>query len=98
MRTLEFGERAPRSGKTRSMVVFLHGYGADGAVRATEHWRVIFANAHLVAVRGQLSLSTMTEWAGSTFAPNERRAKELSGVLDQLVRLAGALAPLRQQG
>lgn len=78
--------------------VAIVGYGADGAVRATEHWRVIFANAHLVAVRGQLSLSTMTEWAGSTFAPNERRAKELSGVLDQLVRLAGALAPLRQQG
>ena len=31
MRTLQFGERAPRSGKTGSMVVFLHGYGADGA-------------------------------------------------------------------
>lgn len=31
MRALEFGERAPQSGKTGSMVVFLHGYGADGA-------------------------------------------------------------------
>lgn len=31
MRALQFGERAPRSGKTGSMVVFLHGYGADGA-------------------------------------------------------------------
>ncbi len=30
-RTLEFGTRAARSGKARSMVVFLHGYGADGA-------------------------------------------------------------------
>jgi phospholipase/carboxylesterase len=31
MRALQFGERAPQSGKTGSMVVFLHGYGADGA-------------------------------------------------------------------
>lgn len=30
-RTLEFGTKAARSGKARSMVVFLHGYGADGA-------------------------------------------------------------------
>lgn len=29
-RTLEFGTKAARSGKVRSMVVFLHGYGADG--------------------------------------------------------------------
>ncbi|MCX8507417.1 MAG: dienelactone hydrolase family protein [Rhodobacteraceae bacterium] len=30
-RTLDFGTKAARSGKARSMVVFLHGYGADGA-------------------------------------------------------------------
>lgn len=30
-RTLEFGTKTARSGKARSMVVFLHGYGADGA-------------------------------------------------------------------
>jgi phospholipase/carboxylesterase len=30
-RPLQFGRKAPRSGKSRSMVVFLHGYGADGA-------------------------------------------------------------------
>lgn len=30
-RPLDFGERAARSGTTGSMVVFLHGYGADGA-------------------------------------------------------------------
>ncbi len=31
MRELRFGSRAAASGKTRSMVVFVHGYGADGA-------------------------------------------------------------------
>lgn len=29
-RELQFGRRAARSGKARSMVIFLHGYGADG--------------------------------------------------------------------
>ena len=33
------------------------GYGADGAVRAIEHWRTIVANARMVAVRAQVSLS-----------------------------------------
>ncbi|MBS0565282.1 MAG: dienelactone hydrolase family protein [Proteobacteria bacterium] len=31
MRELDFGRRAARSGKAASAVVFLHGYGADGA-------------------------------------------------------------------
>lgn len=30
-RVLEAGRRGPRSGQTRSVVVFLHGYGANGA-------------------------------------------------------------------
>lgn len=30
-RELKFGRRAPLSGKARSLVVFVHGYGADGA-------------------------------------------------------------------
>ena len=29
-RELQFGRRAARSGTARSMVIFLHGYGADG--------------------------------------------------------------------
>lgn len=31
IRALKFGRKAPLSGRTRSVVVFLHGYGADGA-------------------------------------------------------------------
>ncbi|MDI3336009.1 alpha/beta fold hydrolase [Defluviimonas aestuarii] len=30
-RELKFGRRAARSGRAKSMVIFLHGYGADGA-------------------------------------------------------------------
>lgn len=31
IRQLEYGRRAPKSGQAKSMVMFLHGYGADGA-------------------------------------------------------------------
>ena len=71
-------------------------YGADGGVRAVEHWRTIMANAHLTAVRGQLSMSTFTDWQGEEFTPGERRPAELGVVLDQVVRLSGALATMRQ--
>lgn len=30
-RALKLGRKAPASGQTRSVVMFLHGYGADGA-------------------------------------------------------------------
>ena len=31
MQELKYGRKAPKSGKAKSIVVFLHGYGADGA-------------------------------------------------------------------
>lgn len=73
----------------------LVAYGADGGVRAVEHWRTIMANAHLVAVRGQVSLSMFTDWDGATFAPAERRAGELQAVFDHVVTLSRALSAMR---
>ena len=75
----------------------LIGYGFDGAVRAVEQWRTILVNAHLYAVRGQLALSVATEWPEGVFTHNERRGAELTTVVDQVVTLAGALAPLRRR-
>ncbi|MDT0202227.1 NAD(P)H-dependent oxidoreductase [Nocardioides sp. AE5] len=69
----------------------LVGYGADGAVRAVEHWRTIAANAHLVAVRPQVSLSLFTDFAESGFAPQERRQGELAAVLDAVIDLGTKL-------
>lgn len=74
----------------------LIGYGYDGGVRATEQWRVILINAHLYAVRAQLSLSLVTDWADGVFTPSERRAGELANLATQVVNLAEALRPLRQ--
>ncbi|MCK6369796.1 MAG: hypothetical protein L6Q83_00475 [Gammaproteobacteria bacterium] len=71
------------------------GYGADGAVRAVESWRLIVANAHLHAVRAQLSLSLYTGVGDKGFSPTTRRAAELATLFDQLERLAGVVATMR---
>lgn len=73
----------------------LVAYGADGGVRAVEQWRQIVANAHLFAVRAQVSLSLFTDMGETGFKPLERRAGELQTVLDQLIKLSGALEALR---
>jgi NAD(P)H-dependent FMN reductase len=70
-------------------------YGADGGVRSVEHWRVITANARLMAVRAQVSMSTFIDFHEGAFTPQDRRAKEVSNVLDQVVETTRALAALR---
>lgn len=61
-------------------------YGADGGVRAVEHWRQIVANFHMVAVRGQVSLSLFTEFDHEgNIAPHDRRASELAAMVDQIM-------------
>lgn len=71
------------------------GYGADGAVRAVEHWRGIAANVHLSDTRAQLALSTFFDAKDGAFAPIERRAQELSTLFDQLEALTGLLQGTR---
>lgn len=61
-------------------------YGADNGVRAVEHWRQIVANFHMIAVRGQVSLSLFTEFDQSgELALEDRRAGELAAMIDQIV-------------
>ena len=72
------------------------GYGSGGASRAVEHWRGICAGVHLHATRGQLALSTFRDWRDGDFAPGERRVADLGRLLDELVALSGAVAPLRR--
>lgn len=69
----------------------LVSYGADGGVRAVEHWRTIAANASLIAVRPQVSLGLFTDFDESGFAPLERREGELKGLLDAVIELGGKL-------
>lgn len=71
------------------------GYGADGAVRAIEHWRTIAANVQLQDVRAQVSLSRFFDWDEDGFAPMDRREGELKTMFDQLEGIGRAVATLR---
>ncbi|GAB3580753.1 NADPH-dependent FMN reductase [Calidifontibacter terrae] len=68
-------------------------YGADGGVRAVEHWRAIVANLYMVGIRQQVSLGLFTEVEDGTFRPYERRAGELAALLTAVVRMTGRLHP-----
>lgn len=64
-------------------------YGADGGIRAVEHWRTVAANLGMQDVRAQVPFYIFTERAeDGSFAPNERRADELAGVWEQLTDCA----------
>lgn len=60
-------------------------YGADNGVRAVEQWRQILANFNMHVVRAQVSLSLFTEFSETGVSPEERRAGEINGLLDQLI-------------
>lgn len=66
-------------------------YGADGGVRAVEHWRQIVANAHLHAVRSVVTLPTYLDFTDGRFTPGERRPDEARAMLTALTDLVGTL-------
>jgi len=59
-------------------------YGAEGGVRAVEHWRQIVNNFHMYPVRQQISLSLFTEFGAEGVQPAERRTEEIATLFDQL--------------
>jgi NAD(P)H-dependent FMN reductase len=70
-------------------------YGANGGVRAVEHWRGVVANLMMTDVRAQVALMTFDDWKDGEFRPLERRAEELGTTLDQLVDMTEAVRTLR---
>lgn len=70
-------------------------YGADGGVRAVEHWRNVVANLKMSDVRAQLSLLVFEDWKDGDFRPLDRREGELQTMLDQLVEMAEAVRAVR---
>lgn len=67
-------------------------YGAEGGVRAVEHWRQIVANFHMFGVRQQISLSLFTEFGANGAEPAERRTNELATLFDQLEKATSRVA------
>jgi NAD(P)H-dependent FMN reductase len=71
------------------------GYGFDGATRAVEQWRSVVAATFMIAVRPQVALQNFADFEGNDFKPLDRRERELTSLLDHVVRMTGATASLR---
>jgi NAD(P)H-dependent FMN reductase len=71
------------------------GYGGVGGARAAEHWRGVLAAAKLFTTRSQLTVFTAREFPEGRFVPGDRRGAQLDNLLDELVQMTRALAPLR---
>ena len=75
-----FGEWAGKS------VAFV-SYGADGGVRAVEHWRQIVGNLSMTDIRNQVALNIYGEDAeGADLAPREHKQAALLRALSDLER------------
>ena len=70
-------------------------YGFDGGTRSVEQWRMIVAAAFMIAVRPQVALQNFADFDGNDFTPLDRRERELTSLLDHLVRMTEATASLR---
>ena len=71
-------------------------YGSMGGVRANEHLRQVLGELQVADVRANVLLSLFTDFENfRTFAPGPSRAGELAAQVDQVVRWARALQPLR---
>lgn len=64
------------------------GYGAVGGVRSIENWRLVLANFSMRITRNEINLNTFLDWSDGLFAPLDRRAEELTELLDALEKAA----------
>jgi NAD(P)H-dependent FMN reductase len=77
------------------------GYGVQGGVRAVEHLRAVLGEVSVVMVRTQVALSLFDDFriedpsAPGVLEPRAHHEKVLAEALDELVRWARVLAPLR---
>ena len=72
-------------------------YGSAGGVRAVEQLRLILAELQVATVRNQVMLSLFTDFENyTTFKPDPRHEKSVTGMLDQLVSWGTALKTTRK--
>lgn len=66
------------------------GYGADGGVRAVEHWRQIVANLSMTDIRNQVVLNIFGEDVNDgELSPREHKQAALTRALDDLEEKLG---------
>jgi NAD(P)H-dependent FMN reductase len=73
------------------------GYGSAGGTRAVENLRVVLAELQVATVRNQVALSLFDDFEQmQRLKPRERHAKDLTGMLDQLVAWGTAMKSVRE--
>ncbi|MEO3830269.1 hypothetical protein [Actinomadura sp. B10D3] len=73
-----------------------YGGNVSGA-RAAEHLRLIAGALHMAAVRTQVNLSLVADFASfATFMPAEHHEDQLQQMFSEVIAWSDALAPLRQ--
>lgn len=71
-------------------------YGSAMGVRAVESLRLVMGEIKVADVRAQVMLSLREDFENmQAFKPREHHEKAVNAMLDELVRWAGALRPLR---
>ena len=63
-------------------------YGAEGGVRAVEHWRSIVSNFQQPDVRAQVTFLLHAHFDQDGFKPPEQTAQDRATLVDQLVELS----------
>lgn len=71
-------------------------YGSAGGVRAVEHLRLVMGELMVADVRTQVSLSLTHDFENHfTFKPQEKHAKTLERLFDEVINWGGALKEVR---
>lgn len=60
------------------------GYGANGGIRAVEHWRTILANFHMIDVRSQVDLNIFADFKDGELVSSDRHEENLKSVFSDV--------------
>ncbi len=102
--TPEYNHSMP--GALKNAIDFLYGewndkaagfvsYGVDGGLRAVEHLRGVMGELKVADVRTHVVLTFADDFEDHVFAPSGGRDAEVVELLDEVVRWAAVLRPLR---
>lgn len=79
-------------------VAGLVSYGSAGGARSAEQMRLVLAELQIATVRGQVMFSFRTDFENyKTFKPASHHEKELTTLIDQVIRWGTAFTSLHEE-
>lgn len=57
------------------------GYGASGAIRAVEAWRLVVSNFQMAQLRNQLEVTIFSDFTDGEFTPGEDKIQRMDNIL-----------------